>query len=198
MEVSAKANFIKMSPKKIRLVVDLVRGENTEKALSLLKFSQKLAGKPVTKLINSGIANAVNNFKLDKDNLYIKEIRVDEGPVMKRWMPKAFGRATHIRKRSAHIILVLGEIKDSGEVTPKSKKSAKPLKSGIRPKEDEGVKIKQDEKKVEKDDLKIEKVNIEKGKKIVDVTREGRHGHARIEGGGHKGFTSKVFRRKSG
>ena len=188
-----------MSPKKIRLVADLVRGEETDKALSLLRFNQKAGAKPVAKLINSAIANAVNNFELKKDNLYIKEIRVDEGSVLKRWMPKAHGRATPIRKRSSHISLILGEIKEGDEKKVKKTKAEKPVKLTVKPKEEDGVKIKEKSKKEEeKDGLHIEKVNIDRNKKIIDITREGRHGHAKIEGGSHKGFAGRIFRRKSG
>lgn len=199
MEVKAKAKFIRMSPKKVRLVANLVREEEVEKALSLLKFSKKAAAQPLIKLINSAMANAVNNFELEKSNLYIKEIKVDEGSVLKRWLPRAYGRATPIRKRSSHISIILDEVVASGKKEAKKQKIAKPTKMTTKPKEEKGVKIKEEsEKKKEKDDLDIKKVNIEEGKKIADVSREGRHGHARIEGGGHKGFVSRIFRRKSG
>ncbi|MCD4705591.1 50S ribosomal protein L22, partial [bacterium] len=107
MEMKAKAKYIKMSPKKVRLVVDVIRKMDVDNALAQLKFINKLAAKPVEKLINSAIANAKHNFGLEKDNLYIKEIKVDEGAILKRWRPRAFGRAGAIRKRSSHISLIL-------------------------------------------------------------------------------------------
>lgn len=192
MEVKAKAKHMKMSARKIRLVIDVVRGLGVNEALDQLKFINKWAAKPVAKLINSAVANAENNFELDKNNLYIKEIKADEGPTLDRWMPKAHGRATPIRKRTSHISLMLAEVKDSGERQAKKGKIEAPVKLESRPKEREGIKI---EKKQEE---KAEDAIKEKGKVIEDIRREGRRGHAPIEGGGHKGFVAKMFRRKSG
>ncbi len=201
MEIKANAKYVRMSPRKVRLVVDAVRGMEVGKALDQLRFIKKLAAKPVVKLINSAIANAVNNFELDKDNLYVKEIRVDDGPTAHRWMPRAYGRATPIRKRSSHISVVLAEIKDSGVKEPKKQKIEAPVKLAS----EEGEKaIKQESKKTEKSEKDGEAKKItkeaaaEKGKKIVDPRMEGRGGHAKIEGKSHKGFADKVFRRKSG
>lgn len=109
MEIKAQVKFVRMSPRKTRWVIDLVRGLDVSEAINQLQFMTKAAATPVLKLLNSGIANAVNNFKLKKENLYIKAISVDDGPVLKRWRPRAFGRAAPIRKRSAHINLILGE-----------------------------------------------------------------------------------------
>lgn len=195
MEVKASAKHIKMSARKVRLVVDAVRGLKANEALDQLNFIKKWAARPILKLVNSAVANAVNNFELDKDNLYIKEIRVDDGATLKRWMPKAQGRATPIRKKMSHIILVLGEIKDSGKKEGKKIKIDAPIKLEDRPKEAEGVKI---EDKKEKKEEKSDNFIKEKGKIIEDPRMEGRRGHAPIEGGSHKGFVSKMFRRKSG
>ncbi len=109
MNVRASAKFIRMSPKKVRLLVNLIRNLDVSDALAQLEFTVKTASTPVLKLINSAVANAVHNNNLDKNNLYIKEARVDMGPVLKRWSPKAFGRAALIRKRMSHIHIVLGE-----------------------------------------------------------------------------------------
>jgi len=109
METRAKARFIRRSPKKIRLVANLIRGLDVEAALVQLKFSTKAAAEPIAKLLKSAISNAEENNKLKRNNLFIKEIKVDEGPVLKRWAPRAFGRATPIRKGSSHIILTLSE-----------------------------------------------------------------------------------------
>lgn len=195
MEVKAKAKHIRISPRKVRLVVDVVRGKNVGNALNQLKFTNKKAAGPIQKLIDSAIANAVNDFELAKDNLFIKEIRVDEGATMKRWMPRARGRATPIRKRTSHISLVLGEVVNSGKTGAKKQKIEKPIKLGEKPKKDEGVKIgsKKDIKEIDK----VEEVD-EKGKKIVDPRGEGRGKHTKIEGKSTKGFASKMFRRKSG
>lgn len=195
MEIKAKAKFIRMSPRKVRLVVDIVRGKNVETALNQLKFANKLAAKPIAKLINSGIASAKHNYEIEEDNLYIKEIRVDEGPTLHRWMPKAFGRATPLRKRSSHINLILAEIKDSGKKEAKKTKIDEPIKLAGKAKEDEGIRV-SSKKKIVKEEIAPEK--DEKGKKIIDPREEGKGGHAKIEGKTHKGFTGKIFRRKSG
>lgn len=128
MEVKAKARFIRMSPKKVRLVIDNIRGKDALQALDILKFINKLASNPVEKLLNSAIANAENNFKLEKGNLYIKEIRADDGPTLKRWMPRAFGRATTIRKRMTHISIVLGEKVVKGKNKDSKKNSKESVK----------------------------------------------------------------------
>ncbi|MFA6547563.1 MAG: 50S ribosomal protein L22 [Candidatus Magasanikbacteria bacterium] len=108
--VTAKLNFLRMSPRKARLVVDLIRGRRVAKALEILTLSNKLAARPIMKLLNSAIANAKHNFKLGPENLVISTIMVDGGPMLKRWMPKAHGRATPIRERTSHISLILTEV----------------------------------------------------------------------------------------
>lgn len=110
MEVKAKARFIRMSPRKVRLVVDAIRGMKVNEARAQLMYMNKLAAQPVLKLLNSAIANAQNNHQLSADTLVIKSIAVDEGPTLKRWMPRAFGRATTIRKRMSHISIVLEQM----------------------------------------------------------------------------------------
>ena len=191
MEVKAKVKFIRMSSTKIRLVANLIKNLPAGKALDQLQFINKLAARPVAKLINSAMANAEHNFDLAKDNLFIKEITVGEGPTLKRWLPRAHGRATPIRKRTSHINLTLGEIKASGKTGAKKQDLAAPIKLEAQPKQESTVKV--------KEKAKTEK-NIatkEEGKVIEDPRMEGRHGHAKIEGGA-KGFTAKMFRRKSG
>ena len=128
MEVKANLKHLRMSPRKIRLVIDVVRKMPVDAALDQLRFIGKLAAEPVSKLIKSAIANGVNTYGLDRDNLYIKEIRSDEGVMLKRWMPRAHGRATSIRKRGCHLSLVLGEIKESGLKEKKVVKAADPVK----------------------------------------------------------------------
>jgi len=128
MEVKASIKHLRMSPRKVRLVIDLIRKMPVETALNQLKFINKKATEPVSKLIKSAIANGVNTFNLSQDNLYIKEIRSDEGATLKRWMPRAHGRATSIRKRGCHINLVLAEIKESGKKEKKVVKAADPVK----------------------------------------------------------------------
>jgi large subunit ribosomal protein L22 len=114
MEIKAKAKYVRTSPKKVRLLAGLVRGLSVKTAIDQLDFSGKKAALPVSKLIKSAIANAEHNFEMDKGNLFIKEIKVDEAPMLHRWTPKAHGRAGAIRKRNSHISVTLGELKESG------------------------------------------------------------------------------------
>ncbi len=107
MQVKAHARHIRMSSRKVRLVIDLIRGARVEKAQTQLRFANKLAAEPVLKLLNSAIANAVHNFQLNKDDLKITSITADEGPILDRWHPRAHGRAMPIRKRSTHISIIL-------------------------------------------------------------------------------------------
>lgn len=107
-EVKAQLNNLRIAPRKVRLVSELIKGLPVMKAVSQLAFSKKRSALPIMKLVNSAAANASNNFKLDKDYLYVKDIKVDEGPALKRYMPRARGRAALIKKRTSHITLVLG------------------------------------------------------------------------------------------
>ncbi len=109
MEVRAKLRFVRMAPTKGRLVADLIRGKGSEEALNILRFTQKSAARVIHKLLKSAIANAEQKKTIDVDRLYVKKITVDQGPTMKRFMPRALGRATTIRKRSSHITIVLDE-----------------------------------------------------------------------------------------
>jgi large subunit ribosomal protein L22 len=122
MEVKAIARHIRMSPRKVRLVVNLIRGMNVANAQSQLSFMKKAAAEPVLKLLNSAIANAIHNFSLNPDSLYIKSIAVDGGPTLGRWRARAFGRAAPIRKRTSHISIVL-ENKPEKNVDLKEKES---------------------------------------------------------------------------
>lgn len=99
----------RQSPRKVRLLADLVRGKKIEKALTDINFAYKRAGGPIAKLIMSAVNNAKNNDGIAMENLFIKEIRVDKGIVLKRIMPRARGSAARINKRSSHIMVTLGE-----------------------------------------------------------------------------------------
>ena len=105
--VTAELNNYRQSPRKVRLVADTVRGKKVSVALTTLSFVPKRAADPVKKLIESAVANAKHNFKLNPEDLYIKSIVVDPGLVMKRWMPKWRGTAHPIRKRTSHVKVVL-------------------------------------------------------------------------------------------
>ena len=109
MEVTAKLRFVRVGPRKAQLVADLIRGKGSEEALNILTFTKKAAAKIVIKLLKSAIANATQKKNIDVDRLFIKKIAVDQGPTMKRFQPRALGRATTIRKRTSHIDIVLDE-----------------------------------------------------------------------------------------
>lgn len=108
MEIKAKLNYLRIAPRKVRLVADLVRGMDVKEAETQLKFIPNRVTEPLLKLLKSGIANAKNNFNAEKDVLYIKELNINEGPPFKRWRPVSRGRAFPIMKRTSHIDLVLG------------------------------------------------------------------------------------------
>jgi large subunit ribosomal protein L22 len=105
----ASLRHIRMSPRKARLVIDLIRGKQVEPALSILKFSPKKGAAFAHKLLQSAIANAREHAQADVDKLWITKGWVDEGRTLKRYMPAAHGRANPIRKRSSHMTIVLGE-----------------------------------------------------------------------------------------
>jgi large subunit ribosomal protein L22 len=107
MEVRAKARYVHMSPRKVKLVVDLVRGMDVDQALTMLSYSTKAAARPVAKVIRSAVANAEENYGLSPDELYVAQIYADEGPTLKRGRPGPRGRFKPILKRSSHITVVL-------------------------------------------------------------------------------------------
>lgn len=109
MKVRAHARFVRQSPSKVRRVLDLVRGLPVEEAEDVLAFTQRAASEPVRKVLRSAVANAEHNYALDADELYIAEAYADEGPTLRRYRPRARGRATRIRKRTSHITIVLSE-----------------------------------------------------------------------------------------
>jgi large subunit ribosomal protein L22 len=106
----ARARYVRMSPMKVRRVVDLVRGMPVGEAASVLQFAELKAAQPVAKVVASAVANAENNVDLDRANLVISTITVDEGPTMKRFQPRAQGRAYRIRKRTSHIYVEVTEV----------------------------------------------------------------------------------------
>jgi large subunit ribosomal protein L22 len=109
MEVRARLRFVRVAPRKARLVADLIRGKGSEEALNILTFTKKAAAQILIKLLKSAIANATQKKTIDVDRLYIKKVTVDQGPTMKRYQSRALGRATMIRKRTSHITLILDE-----------------------------------------------------------------------------------------
>lgn len=108
-EVRSVAKYVRMSPHKVRLVADLVRGKGVDEALTLLRFTPKAAAKPVAKCLASAVANAEENLGLAREELYISRIWADEGPTLKRGRAAARGRFKPILKRSSHITVVVAE-----------------------------------------------------------------------------------------
>ncbi|MEW9082980.1 50S ribosomal protein L22 [Caldanaerobacter subterraneus] len=109
MEARAIARYVRISPRKARLVLNLIRGKHVDEALAILKFTPKKASKIVEKVLKSAIANAENNHNMNRDNLYVAKAVADEGPTMKRVLPRAMGRADIIRRRTSHITIVVKE-----------------------------------------------------------------------------------------
>lgn len=181
MEITAQAKYIRVSPRKAGLVAGLVRGRQVNEALAQLKFVNKKAGRFVSKLLESAIANAKHNYDLTADNLLIKQIWVGKGATFHRWMPKAHGRATPLNKTTSHITIVLGEIKDSGAKIARKVEAAAPTKLSD-----------------------LAKSSEEKSAKIKDSTNEAEvkvdnfEQVAKRDGSSKAGFVKKVFQRKAG
>lgn len=111
VQVKAQLKYLRIAPRKVRLVADVIRSKKAVIASDKLSFMSKRAAKPILKLLNSARANARNNFDLDDSALFIKEIKVDQGTVMKRYMPQARGTAHLIRKKTSHVTLILEDKK---------------------------------------------------------------------------------------
>jgi large subunit ribosomal protein L22 len=109
MEARAVARYMRISPQKARLIMDEVRGKKVDEAIRLLSFSPRKGSRILRKLINSAVANAEVNKEIDVDTLFIKRIYADQGPIMKRFRPRAMGRASRIRKRTSHLTVILDE-----------------------------------------------------------------------------------------
>ncbi|NVL92278.1 MAG: 50S ribosomal protein L22 [Desulfobacterales bacterium] len=109
MRVRAIAKYIRVSPRKIRLLMREIRGKRVEEALNLVSFAPQRGAPVLRKLINSAVANASQHPDVDVDNLFIKHIFADEGPTLKRFRPRAMGRATRIRRRTSHLTIILDE-----------------------------------------------------------------------------------------
>lgn len=110
METRAVLKFVRVPPRKARLVVDLIRGQDVGQALTIVRYTPKRAARIVEKLLRSAMANAQHNHGVrDVERLFVKAATVDEGPRSKRWVPRAMGRATPIQKRTSHITIVLEE-----------------------------------------------------------------------------------------
>ncbi len=183
MKVTARLNNIRIAPRKTKLVADLIRGLDIPEAVNQLDTTVKKTSPAMKKLLLSAVANAENNFGLDKDNLYVYEVIVGAGPTLKRWMPKAFGRAGEILKRTSKIKLVLEErVEGKGRKTKEQmEKEKKARMEERRKKEKEMAKEDAEEKKELPKNMAEKDKDMEKGKKEAVK----------------KGWTNKIFRRKS-
>jgi len=177
MEIKVKLKYIRFSSKKLRLVANLIRGAQVDVALDQLKFANKKAAEPIAKLLKSAIASAENDFGLDKHNLLVKEIRIDEAGMLKRWTPKAHGSATPIRRRLSHINISVGELKASGITEAKKKDVEAPISLEEMVKEGE---------------------KAAKSDKTKDIKKDSAGKDLKKDGMGKKGFVNKMFQRKSG
>jgi large subunit ribosomal protein L22 len=117
MQVTAHLSRLQMSPRKVRLIGDVLQDMDVDVAEAQLKHLPQVAARPILKLMQSAIANATHNFSLDRSNLFVRQVRVDQGPTLRRYRPRAFGRAAKILKRSSHVTVVL----DERVPTPESK-----------------------------------------------------------------------------
>ncbi len=122
--ITASLYNYRIAPRKVRIIADMVRGKGVAQAKVILSLASKQARHPIADLIDSAIANAAHNFKIESDNLFVKEIRVDQGFVMKRSMPVSRGSAHPIKKRTSHISVVLG-VKEAVIKKAKTKKASK-------------------------------------------------------------------------
>lgn len=116
MEVKAITKYVRVAPRKVRLVAELVTGKQVDTAAGILKFTNKKSAGILAKTLKSATANAENNNNMDGDSLFIKEITVNEGPTLKRFRPRAMGRASRIRKRTSHITVTLVEKKKNKKI----------------------------------------------------------------------------------
>ena len=105
----ATAKYIRISPRKVKIVVDLIRGKQVDQALAILAYTPKSAAPVVEKLLNSAIANAENNLEMDSEGLYVAEVYANQGPTLKRYWARSHGRADMLKKRTSHITIVLDE-----------------------------------------------------------------------------------------
>jgi len=190
MQVSAKLKNLRTSPRKVRLVANFIKGLDVAEALSQLEIQIKKSNPIMKKLLESAISNAENNFGLDKDNLYVYSAKVGAGATLKRWMPRAFGRASTILKRTSQIEIILEErVEGKGRKTKEEMEKEKQKRMEARKKEDKEAKKEQAEK---------EEVLKNEGDATVKNTEKIKESGKIKKGGETKGgLASRIFRRKS-
>lgn len=180
-KVTANLKNLRISPRKVRLVANSIVGMDVNDALSHLKHIVKKTSTPLEKLLKSSLANAENNFGLDRENMFVKKILVGEGTRLKRWLPRAQGRATLILKRTSHIKLELEE-----RIEGKNRKSKQQLEKERKKRESEKEEM-----------LKKEAEASEKAEKEKKVSKGVLSEKESAKKGQEKGFLKKVFQRKS-
>lgn len=152
MAITVKLRNLRIAPRKVRLVADLIRGKGAVEAQTALSFTTKKAARPTLKLLNSAVAAASNNFQLEAASLYISKITVDEGAKYKRWLPRARGQASEIQKKTSHITIVLDEVKGAPKKVKRVKKVQKIEKAPVPSlQEDKKPKIKTPKPRIEKE-----------------------------------------------
>jgi len=125
MQTSATHKYLRIAPRKVRLVADLIKGKKVADARAILKYTVKGAAEPLAKTLHSAVSAAKNNFQSEESNLYISKVTVNEGPKLKRYRPRARGRAYPIQKKTSHITVVLDEINETVHTEGKKEKTAK-------------------------------------------------------------------------
>lgn len=188
MKVIASLNNLRTSPRKVRLVTNSIVGMNAGAAIVQLKHVVKKTSEPMEKLLKSALANAENNFGLDKDNLFVSSILVGEGAKLKRWLPRAQGRATLLLKRTSHIKLELEEV-----VEGKNRKSKQELDKQKADNEAARTKMMKEAVAEMEAEEKVEEVASEK-----TVAKKTTAKKETVKKGQDSGFLKKVFQRKSG
>lgn len=160
METKACAKAVRISPRKVRLVLDNIRGKSVTEATAILKFTRTGSAVPIGKVLKSAINNAVNNHDADEKDLYVIKCYADEGQTLKRWMPRAKGNASQILKRSSHITIVVGDKKEEVKEV-----EAKEVKAEVKDSKKEAKKT-----EVKKPAKKEEKTEVKEAKKPVKKT----------------------------
>jgi len=182
MKVSAKLNNLRIASRKVRLVANLIKGLDVQDAMNQLAVTVKAGSPQMRKLVQSAMSNAENNFGIDRDNMYVFNVLVGAGATLKRWMPKAYGRAGMIHKRTSQIEVIIDE-----RVEGKGRKSKDEL-------DKEKKKRIEAKKKIEKEAK--EKAETKKETKVIAPEEEKKELPGKAKGG--KGnWTNKIFRRKS-
>lgn len=190
MKVSAKLNNLRMPNRKVKLTADLIIGMNVSDAANQLNAVAKKSSPFLIKLLNSAIANGENNFGIDRDNMFVFDVVVKEGITLKRWMPKAHGRATPIRRRMSQIEIVLEEREEG-----KNRKSKEQLEKEKKARIEKQEKI---EKEIAAERIESEKEEVADNSAKKEAKIKEKAGVKKDAAAPNAGWANKIFRRKSG